>query len=197
MTKNISFDLNKKNGRHKNISDNKNIWIVCLTCLYAPCAVSVVVVSPLSMECCTRRLGLGSSEGAAAALGSAEAAPGTGVPFPVVGDDGWTRILSSSPSPAPASSSLQLLGRLPKLTEVCLLAARLSGSGPGPGSQILISQELISRAFSAEQSFIEAARPPPPVSDLRNCASGAFLATSSAWAGRGGQWRLGSTCNRS
>lgn len=88
MTKNISFDLNKKNGRHKNISDNKNIWIVCLTCLYAPCAVSVVVVSPLSMECCTRRLGLGSSEGAAAALGSADAAPGAGVPFPVVGDDG-------------------------------------------------------------------------------------------------------------
>ena len=187
----------------KYFSQQNNIWIECLTCLYAPCAVSVVVVSPLSMECCTRRLGLGSSEGAAAALGSADAAPGAGVPFPVMGDDGWTRILSSSPSPSPvpapasASASLQLLGRLPKLTEVCLLAARLSGSGPGPGSQILISQELISRAFSAEQSFIEAARPPPPVSDLRNCASGAFLATSSAWAGRGGQWRLGSTCNRS
>ena len=187
-------------GVKKILTYDKNIWNVCLTCLYAPCAVSVVVVSPLSMECCTRRLGLGSSEAAAVTLGSAEAAPGAGVPFPVMGDDGWTRILSSSPSPSPApapsSSSLQLLGRLPKLTEVCLLAARLSGSGPGPGSQILISQELISRAFSAEQSFIEAARPPPPVSDLRNCASGAFLATSSAWAGRGGQWRLGSTCNR-
>ena len=54
-----------------------------------------------------------------------------------------------------SSLVLQLVGRLPKLTEVCLLGQRLLGESHCTVSQILISHELISRAFNFEQCFKE------------------------------------------
>ena len=73
-----------------------------------------------------------------------------------------------------SSASLQLLGRLPKLTETCLLAPCRGGVAV---PQILISQELMSRAFgSFEQFFSE-----DLTGDLLNFTIGAFF-SSGSWS---------------
>ena len=136
----------------------------------------VVAVSVLSVDCCTTRLGRGSLSSSGQ------------------GSQGERGLMWSPPSSATVSIlsspvSLQLLGRLPKLTETCLLVPCRGGGEAVP--QILISQELTSRAFgSFEQCFSEEPRPPEP-GDLLNFTIGAFFSSWGLVLVSGGPARLG------
>ena len=123
-------------------------------------SVVVVAVSVLSVDCWITRLGRGSLS--SSGQGSQGERPEVLA----------TSILSS----ASLLASLQLLGRLPKLTDTCLLVPRGGGEAV---PQILISQELMSRAFvNFEQCFSEERCPPPPgPGDLLNFTIGAFFSS--------------------
>ena len=139
-------------------------------------SVVVVAVSVLSVDCWSTRLGRGSLN--SSGQGSQGERSEAGDPL---SPSSATSILSSA--------SLQLLGRLPKLTDTCLLVPRGGGEA---GPQMLISQELISRAFvNFEQCFSEERCPPPPgQGDLLNFTIGAFLSSWDLLLVSGGLARL-------
>ena len=110
-----------------------------ITLLGTPWPVSAVVAS-LSVDCCSTRLGRG----------------GVSVERRVRSVSHCSLLTPLRSSSSASLVSLTLLGRLPQLTEVCLLLLRIGAGEAGAGvrgvrvSQILISQELISRALILE-----------------------------------------------
>ena len=140
----------------------------------------VVAVSALSVDCWRQRLGRGSCR--RPGQGSHGVSTEAGRPWHLGSPASIARILSSV-SPASLLASLQLLGRLPKLTETCRLAPRLGEFWRGglAVSQMLISQELMSRAFIAEQCLSEErCWPGAPAGDLLNFTIGALFSFGSS-----------------